>query len=434
LKKGWLWIAGALLVTVPGVGAQLAGLHLDKENPTLAAVLLGVAVVGAAFLLSWACEVAEKDIPPALALSVLALIAVLPEYAVDFSLTLQAGKDPTYREYAVANMIGANRMIVGFAWPLIIFLFWLRFRKKRVYMDSSQRVEIGFLLLAGLYSLIIPIKGHIDLYDFVVLVGLFVVYTWRISKAEVHEPELIGPAEVLGNLATGTRRISVLALTVYAAAVIFIAAHPFAESLIHTGTALGIDEVFMVQWFAPLASEAPEIVVTILFTLRGLASAGLGALVASKVNQWTLLVGTLPLVFSLGAGRLQPLPLSEHQIGSMLVTSGQTLLATMILINLSASLRGAAILFGLLVAQFFVPVDMSVGDFKFDTHFLFGTIYLAGSLLLAARHPKDFGRTFRAMLNKPVPEDAEIEAKEEAQTKEAKKMAQGEESSPVRPA
>ena len=392
--KRWIWVIVAFGITLPALYAVFGGLHLDKEAPILGGIIFGMAVVGAAFLLSWACEVAQMDVPPALALSVLALIAVLPEYAVDFSLTYQAATNKAYQELAVANMIGANRMIVGFAWPLIIFLFWWRFGKRFVTLDKSQRVEIGFLGLAGLYSLIIPIKGHIDLVDVVVLVGLFVLYTVRISRSEVSEPELVGPAQVIGILPTVQRRSLVIAMLVFAAGIIFLSAHPFAESLVSTGKTLGVDEVFMVQWFAPFASEAPEIVVCVLFTLRGLAGAGLGALVASKVNQWTLLVGTLPLVFSLGSGRLRGLPfsddptglpLSSDQVGAMFVTSGQTLLAVAIMINLQAHIWEAALLFGLLVGQFFVPDNFLFLDI--DAHYVFGAAYIILALILIVRLP-----------------------------------------------
>lgn len=396
--KRWIWILSAIVVTIPAIVAVFGNFHLDKEVPLLGAIFFGLGVIGAAFLLSWACEVAQMDIPAALALSVLALIAVLPEYAVDFSLTYQAGSDPAYQELAVANMIGANRTIVGLAWPLIIFLFWLRFRKRAVKLEKSQRVEIGYLGLAGLYSLIIPIKGHIDLIDVVVLVGLFVVYSVRLSRAEVHEPELIGPAEALGALPTAQRRLAVIGLLLFAGFIIFIAAHPFAESLIHTGEKLGVDEVFMVQWFAPIASEAPEIVVCVLFTLRGLASAGLGALVASKVNQWTLLVGTLPLVFSLGSNQLRSLPLNGDQIGAMFVTSGQTMLAVAIMLNLSAHIWEAALLLALFVAQFFFPDQFLF--FSIDAHYVFGTIYILLALVLIFQiRLKEYFLILRTMLD-----------------------------------
>ena len=45
------------------------------------------------------------------------------------------------------------------------------------------------------------------------------------------------------------------------------AAEPFAEGLVQTGETLGIDEFLLVQWLAPLASEAPEFLVAALLTL-----------------------------------------------------------------------------------------------------------------------------------------------------------------------
>lgn len=395
--KKWTWILVATAVTIPALVAAFGGMHLDKTAPLLGAFIFGVAIIGAAFLLSWGCEVAELDIPPALALSVLALVAVLPEYAVSFSLTYQAATKPEYESLAVANMVGANRTIVGFAWPLIIFLFWLRFGKRTVKLDKSQRVEVGYLGLAGLYSLIIPIKGSIDFLDVIILVSMFVIYTVRISRAEVEEPELIGPAEALGTLPTFQRRVIVIVMMVYSAFIIFVGAHPFAEALVQVARSSGLDEVFIVQWFAPISSEAPEIVVCVLFTLKGLANDGLGALVASKVNQWTLLIGTLPLVFSLGSGRLRSLPLESEQIGSMFVTSGQTLLAVAIMLNLKAHLWEAGLLFFMFVAQFFFP-----NKFPFlpvDAHYVFGSVYMILFFILAFPFLNQIGATLKAMFN-----------------------------------
>ena len=57
------------------------------------------------------------------------------------------------------------------------------------------------------------------------------------------------------------RRISVLSMFAVAGVVILLVAEHFAESLVETGTELGIDEFLLVQWLAPLASEAPELLV-----------------------------------------------------------------------------------------------------------------------------------------------------------------------------
>jgi len=65
---------------LPGAVARLAGL---SAGVGLMALIFGLAIVGAAFLLSWAAEVAQLDMSAGLAIALLAFIAVLPEYAVD---------------------------------------------------------------------------------------------------------------------------------------------------------------------------------------------------------------------------------------------------------------------------------------------------------------------------------------------------------------
>ena len=79
-----LFMSLAVSATLPGVYLRITGIH---PEPILAAILYGMAIVGAAFILSWAAEVIQLDIAAGLALALLALIAILPEYAVDFVLT-----------------------------------------------------------------------------------------------------------------------------------------------------------------------------------------------------------------------------------------------------------------------------------------------------------------------------------------------------------
>ena len=63
-----------------------------------------------------------------LALAVVALIAVLPEYSVDMYFTWQAGRheDSEYARFAIANMTGANRLIIGVAWAVVAVICWLK--------------------------------------------------------------------------------------------------------------------------------------------------------------------------------------------------------------------------------------------------------------------------------------------------------------------
>ena len=138
----------------------------------------------------------------------------------------------------------------------------------------------------------------------------------------------------------------------YAAGAILLAAEPFADGLIRTGVEFGIDEFQLVQWVAPLASEFPEFLVAGLLAWRLRPDAALGALVSSKVNQWTLLIGCLPIAYAMSSGTINPLPTDQRQTEEVLLTAAQSLLAVVLLINLRMSIGEAAALAVLFVAQF----------------------------------------------------------------------------------
>jgi len=157
---------------------------------------------------------------------------------------------------------------------------------------------------------------------------------------------------LIGALPATQRRITVGALLAYAAGVIFLCAEPFASSLVHLGEQAGISTFLLVQWVAPLASEAPELLVAALFAWRLNTSAGLGTLLSSKVNQWTLLVGSLPIVYAISAGHLSGLPLDSLQREELFLTAAQSVFAIAVLANRRMSVREAWMLFGLFISQF----------------------------------------------------------------------------------
>jgi cation:H+ antiporter len=368
--------AAAARATVPAVLLRFAGVDTSSA---LAALLFGFAIVGAAFAISWAAETAQLDISAGLAIAILALIAVLPEYAVDFVFTSQGGNsfqlDPACPpalgagrespcDLALANMTGANRLLIGIGWSMVVFIAWYRLRRTEelpkgdrwegIELTRDHSIELGFLWVATLYSLTLPLKGSITLLDTIVLVALFVGYTWRVSRAPAEEPHLVGPARYLGSFPVAPRRASVIGLFAASGVVIWLFAHPFAEALVATGEQLHISEFLLVQWLAPLASESPELLVAGLFAWRLNTNSGLGTLVSSKVNQWTLLVGTLPVVFAISSASTHGLPISDVQREELFLTAAQSFFAVAIMSNLSLSLREAGYLFGLFWAQFIV--------------------------------------------------------------------------------
>jgi cation:H+ antiporter len=349
---GWLLVTLAGAVMMPGIVIALTGAPLADP---VRALVYGIAIVGAAFLLSWAAEVVQLDFSQGFALALLALIAILPEYVVDATYAYLAAQDPAYAGYAVANMTGANRLLIGVAWPMVIVLGWLRFRRATVVLEPEHGLELVVLLAATAYAFTLPFRGEISLLDMAVLVGFFAFYIWRVARMPAEEPHLVGPARLIGSLAAGPRRIAVALLAITAAIAILLVAKPFATALVATGTSLGIDEFLLVQWLAPLASEAPEFIVVALFAWRGAATAALGTLVSSKINQWTLLVAMLPLVYSFGVGAPTALPLDDRQRDEVLLTAAQSLFAVVLLLDLRLSLAGAGALFVLFLVQMVFP-------------------------------------------------------------------------------
>ena len=86
--RNWVLIAAAAAVAMPGIALDLGAYGLAA--PAFRALVFGMAIVGAAFLLSWAAEVLQLDVSQGLALGLLALIAVLPEYIVDVTFAWKA--------------------------------------------------------------------------------------------------------------------------------------------------------------------------------------------------------------------------------------------------------------------------------------------------------------------------------------------------------
>ncbi|OBG23839.1 sodium:proton exchanger [Mycobacterium sp. 852002-51057_SCH5723018] len=338
----------------PAVVTRVVGLHLD---PVAALVVFGGAVVAASFLLAWAAEAAQIDVSGGLAIAVLALVAVLPEYAVDLYYAYVSGHNAEYTQYAAANMTGSNRLLMGLGWPVVVLVSTLVARKAGnrkstgLALEPANRVELGFLLIAGVVAFVIPVTGEIHLALGLTLLAWFGFYLYKIGHGDVEEPDLIGTAAALGELPDRGRRIAVVGLFVVSGAVILLCAKPFADNLVAAGTELGIDRFLLVQWLAPLASEAPEFIIAVIFATRGKGTAAIATLISSKVNQWTLLIGSLPVAHVLGGGGFS-LALDSRQIEEVLLTATQTLMGVALILALRFARGAAWALLVLFVVQF----------------------------------------------------------------------------------
>jgi cation:H+ antiporter len=390
----------ALAAGLPALLLRLAGAHPDEAagaiawnggqlSAPLASLVFGIGVLAGAFVVSWAAELMQFDVSRNLATALVALLAVLPEYTVDIYLAWTAATVPANAPLALANMTGANRLLIGIGWPAIaLAVLWTR-GQKQIRIERSRWGETLFLAAATLYSFVVPFKGSLNLFDSAVFLAIFALYLRYVMRQDVHEPELEGgPVAIIGRLPVAARRLATVALFLYAGAVLFASAEPFAEGLKLTGHAWGISEFLLIQWLAPLASESPEFLIVLIFALRGQAAAGFGTLVSSKVNQWTLLVSMVPLAY---AGALvyhglpwHQLPLDPRQTGELLLTSAQSFFALAIVLNRRFAIGEALWLLVLFLAQFtasvgienFSPVARHEHLFAIEKWF-FSAIYIA---------------------------------------------------------
>lgn len=409
----------AMLFAMLGVGLRLGHVMLP---PLAATAAFGGSVLAAAFLLAWAAEALQVDISKGLAMAVLAFIAVLPEYAVDLYFAASAARDPTYAQYAAANMTGSNRLLIGVGWSLVALCSLAQAVRGRsltktngsvsielsgpgVRLAPGHEVDLAILSLATLWSLMMPLMRQIAVWHGIGMLVLFAFYIWRVSGSSDSEPELAGVANDLGQLPKARRRLTVALLLLLAMSTLLAAAKPFAESLIESGAHLGIDRFLLVQWLAPLASEAPELLVAAIFALNGHGPSGMSALLSSKVNQWTLLVGTLPLVYSGALGRVAALPLDTRQTEELVLTASQSLLGVAFLLN--GRLEGWKAI--LLLVLFLVQLPFTHPEVRYALSLL----YVALAACFFAIYARHIGRHLRLAFDLRRPEPKGIERAEE---------------------
>ena len=427
----------AVLLTVPWVTVFLTGTVLGDYTTVGVA---GLAVVGASFLLAWGAETAEKDVPRPFAIAVLAILAVAPEYAVDAFYAWGAGTNGATAEacaqlspaeieaqattlaegchsanLAVANMTGANRILIGLGWSgIALYSIW-RVAKTHddaiinrqgtlsdaVSLDHDISLEITFLFLATAWAFLVPLGGGIDVVDTLFLVGLYVGYIGIVIRGDIDPvEEHVGVPAYYQQWPRYARVPLVLGLFAFSGALIFTAVEPFALSLEHIGLDLGVPEFFMIQWIAPLASESPELIVVAVLVNKARSTAGFNALISSKLNQWTLLIGTIAVVYSIGIGSIGTLPFDAKQSAEIWITAAQSFFAISLLVNFEISAREAIVLFVLFISQVLLEFAL-IQDYlvlPIDARQLllvYTGIYLVAGIALFVKRRRSLGLLFQ---------------------------------------
>lgn len=319
-----------------------------------------VVILLCAFAIGWAAEAAQTFIPRALALSLLAWLQTLPEFAVEASIAWNQQRD-----LMIANLTGSLRLLMGLGWPLIFFvhLFFQGIRKKKwigeIKLDGEDFLSVWFLFLSILYFVVILFKGSLTCWDSVVLTAIYVVYLYLSTKLPAHdveeEDDLPWVSKKLIDLGPQGRVFGVIALFIAGGVGLYVSVHPFIDTLQKWSLSLGISTFVFVQWVAPFLSEFPEKVTAFNWARqKGKAQMGVMNMVNSNINQWTMLAAMIPLVFNLSLGRFEGVVFDDMHWHELALTIAQSFLGGILLLDLKFSFLDALVIFVLWLAQFIV--------------------------------------------------------------------------------
>ncbi len=333
----------------------------------LSAIWTFPSIIFSALVIGWAAEAAQFLLSQGLALAILAWLQTLPEFAVEAVIAWEAGIDPEKVHLVTANFTGSLRLLVGLAWPMIYFTATF-FRKRKaqeirfisIKLQGEHSCEVMGLLPPILYFVIILLKGTLTLFDSTVLFLMYVSYLAVLRKIPPQDQEKIEdaakvPQKIL-RMKPIPRGLSIAALFIAGGAWLYFVAHPFLYSMLALATLLGVSNFVFVQWVAPFLSEFPEKVTAFNWarTVRK-APMGLMNMVSSNINQWTVLVAMIPIVYSFSRGEVSAIHFDAHQRMEIFLTIAQSALGFLLLANMEFRWHEASGLFALWFTQFCFP-------------------------------------------------------------------------------
>ncbi len=321
------------------------------------------AIIAASLLIAWAAEASEHSISRGLALAIVAIVQTIPEYFVEGTIAWKAGKEPgVWLHNVIANFTGANRLLTGFGWPLILLTLLIQKRRRgkegpsTITLRREQSVEVVFMLGASLYYVWVLIEQTLTIFDAIAWVVIFVAYMWMLARlprgVESQEEPLLGPSLAIAEIKSKRKKsAAILALFLFAGLTFVLITDRFVTSIQNLAQMflvglLGSGAVFFtIQWIAPVLSEFPEKVTAFNWARQiSLAPVALLNFISSSVNELTALVALIPVVYFVSSGGLTAIPLAQPQLVEIFLTMSQSLYACAVLLDLTFDFGNALFL------------------------------------------------------------------------------------------
>lgn len=386
----------------------LLWLHRIKSTPgaetsatPLSALWTFPSVLLASMMIAWAAEAAQFLMSQGLALAILAWLQTLPEFAVEFVIAWEKKID-----LMTANLTGSLRLLVGLGWPLVYATAAIFHRRRskqplrEIVLENEHAVEVVALVPPILYFVFIVLKGTLAVYDSLVLMTFYFVYLYILQRIPPQSEEKIEELEYVPRRimlsSPRTRNLTITGLFLGGGLILYFVAEPFLHSMLALAVSLGISQFVFIQWVSPFLTEFPE-KVSALYWARSTKNASLALMnmVSSNINQWTMLAGMLPIVYSFRLGALTSIPFDAYQKTEILLTISQSLLGLVLLINMRFSGFEAVLLFTLWFVQFVFSTTIPPGT-HLSVHAIVTIIYFGWSAVELLR--MIFGRGDRGFL------------------------------------
>jgi cation:H+ antiporter len=315
----------------------------------------GPGLLVSSLMIAWGAEATQFFLAQGIALAFLALLQTLPEFAAEAIFAW-------HRETPLlfASLTGALMLLTGIGWPLIYFSAATAYRREHkrpmrlIRLEEQQAVQIVSLLAAIAYESLVWWKGSLNIFDGVVLIGIYAAYLWIMTRLPPEEAETLdeisGVPRAIVLASRPVRIAAIVGLFVVGGAAVCLVADPFLRGLFGMSMLIGVSRFQFVQWIYPLVSEAPEGISAFYWARDpNRASIALMNLVSSNINQWTLLAALLPMVLSMSLGHAAAIALDATQSRDLLLALAQSLLGALFLINMELAWWEAVGLFVLFV-------------------------------------------------------------------------------------
>ncbi len=245
----------------------------------LVAVGLAALVLGAELLVRGGATLAARlGIPPILVgLTVVSIGTSLPELAIGIDATLRdAGS------LAVGNIAGTNivnlLLILGLSAAMVPLAIDVR----------TIRFELPIVAAVSILLLVLCLDGRLSRAEGVLLLAVAVAYTVAVVLLALRDPDrdrIGAPPTVAGSLGRD------LLLVGAGIVVVVVGADWLVSGAVDLAVQLGVSDVVVGLTIVAIGSSAPELVTTVLSTLRGDRDIAVGNLIGSSVYNIALILG-----------------------------------------------------------------------------------------------------------------------------------------------